>query len=979
MKRLQVTSRLITPAGINRSYGWRRKSHVAALAIAASLPFVCTASGAEFTWTNLAGGTQSWDDPANWGGAGFPSVIDDKADLSVNLAGHLTANIPASGVTVATLSLGATAAPVSTTIAGGTLSFDISSGAANIRSGGVVGATNLISAAMVLNDNLDIDATSTNSLTLGGSINCIGGARTITNRMTGGPQLLFTGTINLFDATDPATARDMGLGGVAGATNVYNASFVSSTGGSGGPNFSGEIASNGALFTTHYLRQASPNLGAAYITRGTVVVGDDLAFGTAVISMNAGHRTHIQSDHPSRTLSNNISITNGFTVDGNNSLTLNGWIIQQNNRAMVNNLAPGSTLTLTGAGNGVSIYIFESTDPGNRTFIIDGRGNTVVQGQIRNDDGPDNTGAYNLTKRGSGTLTLTNTTSTWAGQTNVNGGLLVFAAANTWGNTSAINVNANGGVWYAPGSADAGFAAFIGKIASTSVGALAIPAAEAASNFDFSASGALAGVASMSIGAQGAVTYSGTVTPGVNGYFWGGMTGTLTLNGDDRMTGANRVTYRNGGKVIVNGLHSYTGITTIAGANLTTGENRADRRDSDRSSDTENIFTSTVLEISSIADGGVASALGASTSDAANLVFNGGTLRYVGAAGASDRLFSIGTFGATIDSSGSGPLNLSNSGAIVAFGNGNRALTLTGSNGGNNTLAATLADAGAASLLSVVKTGPGKWILSGANTYTGGTSVNAGTLVATRLANGTITVNANAVAQISTKGTANSPAGTSRTASLNLAASARLDLNNNSLIINSGSLATVTSQIKSALENGGNFDWLGPGIGSTQANVQNTTAGSFLYGLGVILNDLSQVGGSGPIYTDFAGVSGLVGTEVLVKFTYFGDADLSGSIDATDYSLIDNGYVNSLTGWLNGDFDYSGSIDATDYALIDNAYVNQVGPLGEALIAEHARMLGGEYLAALRAIQSGVIPEPAAIGLLLGGATILTRRRRPGR
>ncbi|WP_428941025.1 beta strand repeat-containing protein [Fontivita pretiosa] len=950
------------------------------MAVAASVPLVGNALGAEFTWTNLAGGTQAWDDPANWGGAGFPSAIDDKADLSVNLASSLTANIPAAGVTVATLSLGGTGAAVTSTIAGGTLSFDISTAPAIIRSGGVAGAINIISAPIVLNDNLDIDATSTNSLTLAGAINAIGAARTITNRMVGGPQLIFSGTINLFDATDPTIARDMGLGGVAGATNIYNASFVSSTGGTGGPNFSGEIANNGALYTTHYLKQASPSLGAAYITRGTVVVGDDLAFGTAVISMNAGHRTHLQSDNPARTLSNNISITNGFTVDGNNSLTLNGWIIQQNNRAMVNNLAPGSTLTLTGAGNGVSIYIFEAGDPGTRTFIIDGRGNTVIHGQIKNDDGPDNTGAYNLTKRGSGTLTLTNTTSTWAGQTNVNGGLLVFAAANTWGNTSAINVNANGGVWYAPGSADAGFATFIGKIAPTSAGALAIPASEAATNFDFSSSGPLANVASLSIGAQGAVSYSGTVTPGANGYFWGGMTGTLTLNGNDRMTGANKVTYRNGGKVIVTGLHSYTGITTIAGANLATGENRADRRDSDRSSDTENIFTSTVLEISNIADGGLPSALGASTSDAANLVFTGGTLRYVGAGGSSDRLFSIGTFGATIDSSGSGPLSFSNNGGIVAFGNGNRSLTLTGSNAGDNTLAATLADAGSGSLLSVVKTGPGKWILSGANTYTGGTTVNAGTLAATRLANGTITVNAGAVAQITAKGTANSPAGTSRTASLNLAATARLDLNNNSLILDGGNLATTTAQLKTALENGGNFDWLGPGIGSTQANVQNTTAGSFLYGLGVVLNDLAQVGGSGPIYTDFAGVSGLVGTEVLVKFTYFGDADLSGSIDATDYSLIDNGYVNTLSGWINGDFDYSGVIDATDYALIDNAYVNQAGPLAEALIAEHTKLFGGEYLAALRAVQSGVVPEPATAGVLVLGATaMLPRRRRAGR
>ncbi|WP_428936719.1 hypothetical protein [Fontivita pretiosa] len=234
----------------------------------------------------------------------------------------------------------------------------------------------------------------------------------------------------------------------------------------------------------------------------------------------------------------------------------------------------------------------------------------------------------------------------------------------------------------------------------------------------------------------------------------------------------------------------------------------------------------------------------------------------------------------------------------------------------------------------------------------------------------------NGTVRISAKGTANSVGGTSVLTRLAIANIARLDLNNNSLIINSGSIASTTAKIKSALENGGAFDWGGKGIGSTQAAAQNAAAGSFLYGLGAILNDLAQVGGSGPIYSEFAGIGSLSSSAVLVKFTYFGDADLSGSIDATDYSLIDNGYVNSLSGWINGDFDYSGAIDATDYALIDNAYVNQSGALAEAMILEHTMRFGDEYLAALRAIQSGLLPEPAAAGLLACVAGLL---KRPGR
>lgn len=58
-----------------------------------------------------------------------------------------------------------------------------------------------------------------------------------------------------------------------------------------------------------------------------------------------------------------------------------------------------------------------------------------------------------------------------------------------------------------------------------------------------------------------------------------------------------------------------------------------------------------------------------------------------------------------------------------------RTLTLTGTNTGDNTLAANLTNASTAGTLGVTKTGAGKWILSGATkSYTGPTDVQAGTL-----------------------------------------------------------------------------------------------------------------------------------------------------------------------------------------------------------------------------------------------------------
>ena len=180
--------------------------------------------------------------------------------------------------------------------------------------------------------------------------------------------------------------------------------------------------------------------------------------------------------------------------------------------------------------------------------------------------------------------------------------------------------------------------------------------------------------------------------------------------------------YGNGGTVILNGTQSYTGPTTIEGTFVATDEVRIAQRLS--SGGVSTLLVSTVLEVDSIIDGGENSTLGASSSDASNLIFNGGTLRFTGS-GLTDRLFSIGTFGGIIDSVGSG-LHFTNVGDNVAFGTGNRTLTLTGNTTGN-ILEGTLGDPTSNSL-SLAKTGSAEWILNGNNSYTGTTTISAGVL-----------------------------------------------------------------------------------------------------------------------------------------------------------------------------------------------------------------------------------------------------------
>jgi hypothetical protein len=202
--------------------------------------------------------------------------------------------------------------------------------------------------------------------------------------------------------------------------------------------------------------------------------------------------------------------------------------------------------------------------------------------------------------------------------------------------------------------------------------------------------------------------------------------------------------------------------------------------------------------------------------------------------------------------------------------------------------------------------------------------------------------------------------------SLSLTGSGTLDLNNNDLIIHNGNLTAVTGYIKSGYGSGGN--WQGVGIASSTAADDPT----HLTSLGTILNT-NRLGA--PIYTTFDGQSAVAG-DVLVKYTYYGDANLDGQVDGSDYTLIDNGFNNHLTGWYNGDFNYDGTVDGSDYTLIDNAFNTQSSPLAEIallkVVSIAAQVATGET-----ASLSSSVPEPAP-QILFAAVVIgaLPRRRR---
>jgi fibronectin-binding autotransporter adhesin len=248
--------------------------------------------------------------------------------------------------------------------------------------------------------------------------------------------------------------------------------------------------------------------------------------------------------------------------------------------------------------------------------------------------------------------------------------------------------------------------------------------------------------------------------------------------------------------------------------------------------------------------------------------------------------------------------------------------------------------------------------LTGSNTYTGGTNVSAGKLVlgsanafpSNGSAGTALTISSGSTLQIANHTALSTSSFVPIVSSLSN--SGTIDLTNNAMILknDTASIETVYTQIQTAFAGG---TWAGNSssgdITSSLARADTThlTAIGFATGL-----------------TSFEGQS-VSASDVLVKYTYYGDANLDGKVDGSDYSLIDNGYLQQLTGWYNGDFNYDGVIDGSDYTLIDNAFNSQGANISAEVASPTAQIAGGV----------SAVPEPSTLGLLGIGAMGLLGRR----
>jgi len=264
--------------------------------------------------------------------------------------------------------------------------------------------------------------------------------------------------------------------------------------------------------------------------------------------------------------------------------------------------------------------------------------------------------------------------------------------------------------------------------------------------------------------------------------------------------------------------------------------------------------------------------------------------------------------------------------------------------------------------LLITKTGPGTLATKNINIESG-VIVNGGTL--SILTNGTNT-------------------GTSKVGTLSISGTGRLDLKDNDLIQTGGTYAATAALISSARAGGA---WTGVGLTSSTAAAavpKNKTLGT------VTGAQFHTAQGAGALFDGFV----VADTDVLTKFTWYGDADLNGVVNFDDYSRTDAGFNGGGSTWFQGDFDYNGVVNFDDYSLIDAAFNTQSGSLHRAMayLGGDDRSDRGMNSPALRAVMEhfdqfgmpyaqgflNAVPEPAS-AILLGVpalAGMCMRRRR---
>jgi fibronectin-binding autotransporter adhesin len=391
------------------------------------------ASGTEFYVGNLdfAGGTLTGSNSFRNGGSRtntiLPSAVASQIDLSYSVNG--------SGTNTATFLVND--GPAASDLI---VSKSISSGTSIVKSGlGMLRSTTSTAHAYtgttVLNGgifNLDFTTStlSTNMLNAASAPTFAGGNLTVTGRtdtaitQTLGATTLNAGgsSITLTPGSGTATVG-LTLGAITrnvGATiEISNTGTLNTSSGTAGTIF---LGANGAAYATYggtdWAAKAASGtavVGLSSITGGYTAVP---TAGSVTLTDNADLTDPTAGTYTLSATSTPTTVRN-VTVAGN-TLALGGFNLQ------TGGLLSSQDLTISGTGN------LQAINAGGELVLNIAGGTTTISSLISN-----NSTASSLTKTGAGTLVLANTAAnTYSGMTYLNGGITRFSALNQIGNTT---------------------------------------------------------------------------------------------------------------------------------------------------------------------------------------------------------------------------------------------------------------------------------------------------------------------------------------------------------------------------------------------------------------------------------------------------------------------------------------------------------------------------------------------------------------
>ncbi|MFC5569018.1 autotransporter-associated beta strand repeat-containing protein [Lysobacter yangpyeongensis] len=392
-----------------------------------------------------------------------------------------------------------------------------------------------------------------------------------------------------------------------------------------------------------------------------------------------------------------------------------------------NLLLQGSTLRYSGTGDTSDrgFTIARSGGLGATIEVNNSSANLVFSGLVTS---PDDAG---LTKTGGGRLTLANSANDYTGVTTVNGGLLSVNTLTNGGIASGIgaasaassNLVLNGGGLQYTGATTSTNRGF--TLGANGTGGGTVDVSNAATTLTVSGNVVGTGTTNQSgrltKDGAGTLVLSGTANTflggiAVNGGIlragatnaFGGATNastnlaagtTLDLNNFDNrigpLFGSGNITLGSGTLRIASGDGTYSGAISGTGGVWRTDGGTQTFNGCNNTYTGATTLQGANLRTDCLADGGLASGIGASGAGSTNLVFNNGSLLYTGASVSIDRGFQL---------QGSGTIQVTSAGTTLEFG---------GSVIGGGTL---------------IKRDAGTLVLSGTNTYTGNTRVEGGTL-----------------------------------------------------------------------------------------------------------------------------------------------------------------------------------------------------------------------------------------------------------